>query len=55
MRIKGEDYQPFLSIFFFFFGFGRHIGFWEAADATRPVASFSNRACLSRKKTFLDY
>ena len=27
MRIKREDYQPFLSIFFFFFGFGRHIGF----------------------------
>ena len=55
MRIKGEDYQPFLSIFFFFFGFGRHIGFWEAADATRSAASFSNRACLSREKTFLDY
>ena len=53
MRIKGEDYQPFLSIFFFFFGFGRHIGFCEAADATRPVASFSNRACLSRKKNIL--
>ena len=49
-RIKGEDYQPFLSIFFFFFGFGRHIGFWEAAGATRPAASFSNRACLSREK-----
>ena len=55
MRIKREDYQPFLSIFFFFFGFGRHIGFWEAADATRSAASFSNRACLSREKTFLDY
>ena len=55
MRIKGEDYQPFLSIFFFFFGFGRHIGFWEAADATRSAASFSNRACLSREKIFLDY
>ena len=55
MKIKGEDYQPFLSIFFFFFGFGRHIGFWEAADATRSAASFSNRACLSREKTFLDY
>ena len=55
MRIKGEDYQPFLSIFFFFFGFGRHIGFWEAADATRSAASFSNHACLSREKTFLDY
>ena len=55
MRIKGEDYQPFLSIFFFFFGFGRHIGFWESADATRSAASFSNHACLSREKTFLDY
>ena len=55
MKIKGEDYQPFLSIFFFFFGFGRHIGFWEAADATRSAASFSNHACLSREKTFLDY
>ena len=55
MRIKREDYQPFLSIFFFFFGFGRHIGFWEAADTTRSAASFSNRACLSREKTFLDY
>ena len=53
MRIKGEDYQPFLSIFFFFFGFGRHIGFWEAADATRSTASFSNRACLSREKNIL--
>ena len=50
-----RDYQPFLSIFFFFFGFERHIGFWEAADATRSAASFSNRACLSREKTFLDY
>ena len=50
MRIKGKDYQPFLSIFFFFFGFGRHIGFWEAAGATRPAASFSKRACLSREK-----
>ena len=54
MRIKGEDYQPFLSIFFFFSGFGRQIGFWEAADATRSAASFSNRPCLSREKTFLD-
>ena len=55
MRIKGEGYQPFLSIFFFFFGFERHIGFWEAADATRSAASFSNRACLSWEKTFLYY
>ena len=55
MGIKREDYQPFLSIFFFFFGFERHIGFWEAASATRPAASFSNRTCLSREKTFLDY
>ena len=50
-RIKREDYQPFLSIFFFFFGFGRHIGFWESTDATRSAASFSNRACLSTEKT----
>ena len=55
MRKKKEDYQPFLSIFFFFFGLGRHIGFWESADATRSAASFSNRACLSREKAFLDY
>ena len=55
MRIKGEDYQPFLSIFFFFFGFGRHIGFWEAAHTTHSAASFSNRTCLSREKTFSDY
>ena len=55
IRIKGEDYQPFFSIFFFFFGFGRHIVFWEAADATRSTASFSNRACLSREKTLSDY
>ena len=54
-RIKREDYQPFLSIFFFFFGFRRHIGFWESTDATRSAASFSNRACLSTEKTFLDY
>ena len=55
MRIKKEDYQPFLSIFFFFFGFGRHIGFWEAAHTTHSAASFSNRTCLSREKTFSDY